>query len=317
MKLRISAALAIILALVAPAWASDSITTPGGSTYPLLAPGGFVPLQGVMLVGPGSSASAPLSVAPGAGATWVLGGTLPAFASTPTVNAAQSGSWTITSNDGGAAATGVTMPTGGSGLTGWLSGVYSKLSSILTNLGSPFQAGANIGNTAFGATESGTWQVTPTLTTVSTLSLTSTTTAYTTGQIVANNGTAGSITNPSFSMPSAGGAIPRLRLQTTDTLSTAWASASVQVDLWSAAPTWTNGDHATWLPATGSASHIASFSCTFPSAVWGDGLATECTPIQGNYVSTTATTIYWSVQATSGSGVLTASKAMKLIAELN
>ena len=170
---------------------------------------------------------------------------------------------------------------------------------------------------AVAANQNGTWAVTPTLTTVSTLSLTSSTTAYTSGQLVANNGTAGSITNPSFSMPSAGGAITRLRLFTTDTLSTAWASASVQVDLWSAAPTWTNGDHATWLPATGAASHIASYSCTFPSAVWGDGIATECTINQGNYASTVATTIYWSVQATSGSGVLTASKAIKLVAELN
>ena len=94
-------------------------------------------------------------------------------------------------------------------------------------------------------------------------------------------------------------------------------SILVQVDLWNAAPTWTNGDHAAWLPATGSASHIASFSCTFPSAVWGDGLATECVPIQGNYASLTSTTVYWSVELTSGSGVLTASKAIKLIAELN
>jgi hypothetical protein len=166
-------------------------------------------------------------------------------------------------------------------------------------------------------TQSGIWAVTPTLTTVSTLSLTGTTTAYTTGQLVANNATAGSITNPSFSMPALGGAIPRIRVQTTDTLSTAWAGAAIQIDLWSAAPTWTNGDHATWLPATGAASHIAQFSCTFPSAVWGDGLATECTLNQGNYASLTSTTVYWSVQATSGSGVLTASKAIKLIAELN
>lgn len=167
------------------------------------------------------------------------------------------------------------------------------------------------------AQEYGTWQVTPQLTGVSTLSLTSSTTAYTSGQLVANNATAGSVTNPSFSMPAAGGAIPRLRVQTTDTTSTAWANASIQIDLWNAAPTWTNGDHATWLPATGSASHIASFTCSFPSAVWGDGLATECTPNQGNYISTTSTTIYWSVQATSGSGVLGASKAIKLIAEVN
>lgn len=220
-----------------------------------------------------------------------ISGTLPAFAATPTVNVG-----TFPSLPAGSNAIGSITNTG-FGITGTLPA---------------FAATPTV-----NAAESGTWQVTPTLTTVSTLTLTATTTAYTAGQLVANNATAGLITNPSFTMPALGGAIPRIRIQTTDTLSTAWASASIQVDLWSAAPTWTNGDHGTWLPATGSASHIASFSCSFPSAVWGDGLATECTPNQGNYASLTSTTVYWSVQATSGSGVLTASKAIKLIAELN
>ena len=196
------------------------------------------------------------------------------------------------------------MPIGGAGSAGTPSG------GVMSVQGVP-------GGTAQPVSQSGTWQVTPTLTGVSTLSLTATTTAYTSGQIVASSATAGSITNPSFTMPAAGGAIPRLRVQTTDTTSTAWAGASIQIDLWSAAPTWTNGDHGTWLPATGSAAHLASYSCSFPSAVWGDGLATECTINQGNYASITATTVYWSVQATSGSGVLGASKAIKLIAEVN
>ena len=166
-------------------------------------------------------------------------------------------------------------------------------------------------------TESGTWALTPTLTTVSTLTLTGTTTAYASGQLVASNATAASVANPSFSMPSTGGAIPRLRLQSTDTTATAWASASVQIDLWSAPPTWANGDHAAWKPATGSGNHIASYSCSFSSTVWGDGLATECTPNQGNYASHVSGTVYWSVQALSGSGVLGGGKALNLVAELN
>ena len=171
---------------------------------------------------------------------------------------------------------------------------------------------------AVTAYQNGIWQVTPTLTAASVLTRPANATAYTAGQLIASNGTAGSIVNPSFAMPSLGGAIPRLRLISNDTTSTAWASASVQIDLWSAAPTWTNGDHAAWLPATGSASHIASYTCTFPSAVWGDGLATECTINQGNYLSTVATTVYWSAQALGGSGVLSASAAtLTLRAELN
>jgi hypothetical protein len=117
----------------------------------------------------------------------------------------------------GQGATGVSQPAGGSGLLGWLSGIYSKLSntltiawsgapnvtvsnfpatqpvsatalplpanaaqetggnlaaaassltaavaklsSILAALGSPFQVGGSVGNTAFGATQSGSWNV--------------------------------------------------------------------------------------------------------------------------------------------------------------
>ena len=195
--------------------------------------------------------------------------------------------------------------------------ISKSAQAAVTALGSPFQAGGNIGNTAFGATESGTWQVTPTVPAASTMNLTSITTAYTANQLVANNGTAGSITNPSFSMPSAGGAIPRLRLYSDDT-GTGWQGATVQVDLWSSSPTWTNGDHAAWKPATGTAAHLASFSCTFPSAVWGDGLATECSINQGNYASTVATTIYWSVEViTPSTNAVTASQHLNLRPELN
>lgn len=61
-----------------------------------------------------------------------ISGTLPAFASTPTVNLG-----TI----GGAA-------------------TQTTLASVLTALGTPFQAGGSIGNTVFGATQSGTWNIT-------------------------------------------------------------------------------------------------------------------------------------------------------------
>jgi hypothetical protein len=42
---------------------------------------------------------------------------------------------TVTSNDGGTAATGISQPSGGSGLSGWLSGIYSRLLSISGNVG--------------------------------------------------------------------------------------------------------------------------------------------------------------------------------------
>lgn len=42
-----------------------------------------------------------------------------------------------------------------------LKGLWARLTTINATLGSPFQAGGSIGNTAFGATQSGTWTVQP------------------------------------------------------------------------------------------------------------------------------------------------------------
>jgi len=72
---------------------SDSLTTPGGATLPVDAPGGYAPLTAVM-----TPAGASLSI---------------------------SGA-----NDG-AGATGVSQPTGGSGVLGWLSGVYSAVAKFV------------------------------------------------------------------------------------------------------------------------------------------------------------------------------------------
>lgn len=155
----------------------------------------------------------------------------------------------------------------------------------------------------------------------STLTMTSATTAYTAGQLIASSATAGSIVVPSFAILNAAGgaAIPRVRLASNDTTSTAWVGVTIQVDLWSAAPTWTNGDRAAWLPATGSASHLASYSCTMPTPVWGDGLATECLISVNNFAAVklaSGTTIYWSLKAVGASGVTGASKTFTLTAEL-
>ena len=46
-------------------------------------------------------------------------------------------------SDNGTKITAATMPSGGVGVTGWLSAIFNAL-------GSPFQAGGNIGNTSFG-----------------------------------------------------------------------------------------------------------------------------------------------------------------------
>lgn len=51
--------------------------------------------------------------------------------------------------------------TASSGLNGRLQRIAQRITSLITALGSPFQAGGSIGNTAFGATQSGTWTVQP------------------------------------------------------------------------------------------------------------------------------------------------------------
>lgn len=51
--------------------------------------------------------------------------------------------------------------TASSGLNGRLQRIAQRLSTLITALGSPFQAGGSIGNTSFGATQSGTWTVQP------------------------------------------------------------------------------------------------------------------------------------------------------------
>lgn len=203
----------------------------------------------------------------------------------------------------GTDATGVVPPTGAVGIRGWLSGIYNKLMGTVAISG------------IVTATDSGAL-TNPT----STLTLPSTTTAYSAGQLAANSATAASVVVPSFSIAnSAGGAlIPRLRLSTNDTTSTGWGGVSVQVDLWLAAPTFTNGDRGAWSPATGTANHLASFTGTM-SSVYGDGAYCELSPSVGQIAVpklASGVTIYWTLQAVSATGVTGASKTFTLTAEL-
>ena len=158
---------------------------------------------------------------------------------------------------------------------------------------------------------------------VSTLTLPSTTTAYTAGQLMASSATGTSIVVPSFTITGAlsnGALISRLRLSTNDTTSTAWGAQTIQVDLWSAAPTFTsgNGDRSTFSPATGAARHLGAFTCTM-SAEYGDGAYGECAPVVGSFVAPKlrlAALVYWTLIASTGSGVTGATKAFTLTAEV-
>ena len=62
---------------------------------------------------------------------------------------------------GGLTETAPTTDTGSSGLNGRLQRIAQRLSTLITAVGSPFQAGGSIGNTSFASTQSGTWTVQP------------------------------------------------------------------------------------------------------------------------------------------------------------
>lgn len=217
--------------------------------------------------------------------------------------ASQSGAWSITNISGS-----ISLPTGASTSALQTTG-NTSLGTIATNSATQATAANQAGPNTASTTN-------PT----STLTLPATTTAYTAGQLVANSATAGSVVNPSFAIAnSAGGAsIARLRLSTNDTTSTAWGAQTIQVDLWTATPTWTSGDRGTWLPATGAAGHLGSYTCVM-GTVWGDGVASECYPAVGNSSLpklASGTSIFWSLQAVTGSGVSGASKVFSLVAEV-
>ena len=111
---------------------------------------------------PGDVAGNPLATAPGSGnASYALpmqgvpGGV--AMPISGTVAATQSGTWNITNISGT-----ISLPTGAATAALQTTG-NTTLSTINTTLGSPFQAGGNIGNTSFAVTNVGTFAVQATL----------------------------------------------------------------------------------------------------------------------------------------------------------
>lgn len=161
----------------------------------------------------------------------------------------------------------------------------------------------------------------------STLTLPSTTTAYSAGSLVCTSATVATcntaLQSQSFAISTSAGAaiISRLRLTTSDATATAWGAQTLQVDLWSAAPQFaTTGDRGSFATdfSTGTAKHLAAFTCVM-SPELGDGAYSECTVSPGNFALpklATGTAIYWTLQAVTGSGVTGASKVFTLTAEL-
>jgi len=131
----------------------------------------------------------------------------------------------------------------------------------------------------------------------STLTRPANTTAYAANDLIASSATAGSIVVPSFAIATnAGGAIlHRLRLRTN--AGSGWNGVTLAINLWSAAPTYTNGDNGAYAVATGSAGWLANF--LFSLTQFGDG-AIGAGPLTGaNEIAlklASGTSVFWDLQ---------------------
>lgn len=155
----------------------------------------------------------------------------------------------------------------------------------------------------------------------SSFTLPATTTAYTAGQLMANSATGASVVVPSFNVNAIAGSadvvLHRGELWIGDTTAASWNGQKITIDLWSAAPTFTNGDRSTFSPTTGTANHLAAFTCTM-SSIFGDGVWGECTINNGSALiisGTGPTQIFWTATALTGSGTTGASKTVQFIPE--
>lgn len=174
---------------------------------------------------------------------------------------------------------------------------YGSIVPITASISGPLPPGTN---------EIGGTQLSPTLTTPSGATLTrpANTTAYagttTTPQLIASSTTAGSIAVPSFAIGTSGGyaSIPRATLSTNAT--TGWGAVTLLINLWVAAPTYTNGDGGTYAVATGAASWRVQYSCTLVQ--YADGASCSMIPLVGNAPvlhPSSGTAIYWDIEIAS------------------
>jgi hypothetical protein len=146
-----------------------------------------------------------------------------------------------------------------------------------------FQLALTAGGTGVASTSTGT-AVTATL-------------VYASNTLIASATAAGSIVVPSFAIAtSAGGALlPRLRLRTNAT--TGWGGTSLSINLWSAAPTYTNGDGGAYAVATGSAGWLANVLISliqFGDGAIGSGQITGASEMALKLAS--GTSVFWDLQ---------------------
>lgn len=123
------------------------------------------------------------------------------------------------------------------------------------------------------------------------------TTPYAAGDLVASATVAGSVTVPNFApiIGFASGAIPRMLLKSLNSNSLANVGATVR--LWSAAPTYTNGDNGAYAVATGTMAFLAEYVGSFES--FGDGGVAVLVPGAGSsplVLGGASGPVYWDFQ---------------------
>jgi hypothetical protein len=188
---------------------------------------------------------------------------------------------------GGLTETAPASDTASSGLNGRLQRLAQRLTSLLAL----FPAAL----TAAGGLQVGSKIATPT----STLTRPANTTAYTAGDVISSNTTAASAVVPSFTAAggSAGsGSIISFILTTNKT--SGMGGLGFAIDLWSAAPTYTNGDNGVYQPmATGAANWLGSASFTTTTQATDGAYAVGVPDAVGaiDFALASGTAIYWTL----------------------
>lgn len=125
------------------------------------------------------------------------------------------------------------------------------------------------------------------------------TSSYAQNNLIASSATAGSIVVPSFNCGSGPVSITRFRL--TSDITTGWGAAVLTISLWLAPPTYTNGDHAAYAVATGSANLLGTWNVTLVQYADGAGGATASfQPLQ---IMPLTGVIFWDLQLESSSSL--------------
>lgn len=132
------------------------------------------------------------------------------------------------------------------------------------------------------------------------------TTAYAQNDLIASSTTAGSIVVPQLVLPRLG--LNSLRaLALYSSLTTGGSAATFLIELWDAAPTFTNGDNGAYAVATGAANWLWSFTVGAFNQV-GDGCygmgapSGSPAPIAIDLANNSLSLLFWSLKLTNAAG---------------